>query len=253
MLKHHIKCFGILLAFAFFMACSQKDEDMKINATGPMNSATSSQSDLANMPVDDGIPIPIEIQTFSSVEEMEKWDREHGVEEVYPLDGSQEIVESTVQSIDNSLETSVTYAVLTDPLFYAIMHYLVGDKSMTPWDESQTVCVKPCTDPQVHCLCAKEIPALDYYRPKLQKSPVGNIQEVKDALQNGSDVNAREFGKTPLMLAAMGNSPELINLLLDNGADINAIDTFTGKTALVYSKEFDQKQIIKTLQQHGAK
>jgi hypothetical protein len=251
MLKHHIKCFGILLAFVFFMACSQKDEDMKVNATGPINFATSSQFDLANMPVDDGIST--EIQTFSSVEEMEKWDREHGGEEAYPLDGSQEIVGATVQPTDNNLETSVTYAVSTDPLFYAIMHYLVGDESMTPWDESETVCVKPCTDPDVMCLCEKEMPALDYYRPKLQKSPVGNIQEVKDALQNGSDVNARELGKTPLMLAAMGNSPELINLLLDNGADINATDTFTGKTALDYAKEFDQKQTIKTLQQHGAK
>ena len=251
MRKHYIKYLAILLSFTFMVACSQKSDVPENSANKQTASFSSQPIDLTTMPVDDGIPT--EIQTFSSVEEMEKWDREHGIEGAYPLDSFQETAESTVQPIDNSIETSVSYSISTDPLFYAIMHYLVGDESITPWDESQTVCVKPCTDPEAHCLCEKEIPALDYYRPKLQKSPVGDIQEVRKALQNGSDVNAREFGKTPLMIAAMGNSPELINLLLEHGADINATDTFTGKTALGYAKEFNQKQIIKILQQHGAR
>lgn len=250
MRKHYMKHLAILLSFTFMTACSQKSDVPENSAKEQTLSFPSQPVNLATMPVDDGIPT--EIQTFSSVEEMEKYNREHGIEVVYPVDGSQETVESTVPLIDNNLETSVSYSISTDPLFYAIMHYLVGETDMTPWDESQTVCVKPCPKGS-RCLCEKEIPAFDYYRPKLQKSPVGDIQEVKDVLKNDSDVNARRFGKTPLMLAAMGNSPELINLLLDKGADINATDTFTGKTALDYAKEFNQKQMIKILQEHGAR
>ena len=94
----------------------------------------------------------------------------------------------------------------------------------------------------------------EYLFPKLQQSPVGDIQNIKTLLANGSNVNDIDtYGHTPLMLAAMGNSQELIKLLLDYGADINAKNSSTGKTALQFAKDFKQKQTIKTLQQHGAK
>lgn len=247
MLKHHMQYFGILLAFSFFTACSQKEEDTKVNATGPTNSATSSQAGLANMPIDDGEPA--EILTFSNEAGWKEYLKENGLEEVYPpKSAQQEIVEPVIQ------QNEETEYLLDNqyPIFDAIAYYLIDEPAVT--FINPFVCVKPCTSPDVHCLCEQEIPSFDYLYPKLHKKPVGNIQKVKDLLEQGSDVNATDaFGRTPLMLAAMGNSQELINLLLEYGADINAKDFSAGKTALQFAKDFKQKQTIETLQQHGAK
>ena len=65
-----------------------------------------------------------------------------------------------------------------------------------------------------------------------------NPEVIRVLLDAGADVNARvEDGMTPLMFAAEGNqNPEVIMTLLDNGADGEKI-SIEGKTAFDYANE----------------
>jgi len=52
---------------------------------------------------------------------------------------------------------------------------------------------------------------------------IGNLEEVKELLKSGVNVNARnDKGSAPLMTAASGGSSVIVRFLLDNGADVNA-------------------------------
>ena len=61
---------------------------------------------------------------------------------------------------------------------------------------------------------------------------------IKLLLKNGADVNATGLpalvGITPLMFAAMFSSPEVVKLLLDNGADVK-FRTNKGATPLMFA------------------
>eukprot|EP00919_Chromeraceae_sp_WS-2016_P069005 GHVR01163419.1.p1 GENE.GHVR01163419.1~~GHVR01163419.1.p1 ORF type:complete len:119 (+),score=14.81 GHVR01163419.1:1190-1546(+) len=66
-------------------------------------------------------------------------------------------------------------------------------------------------------------------------------------IDNGADVNARDtwFGetnKTPLIwVSGKGNYPDVIKLLIDKGADVNAKDK-NGRTPLLEASEKGQKE-----------
>lgn len=52
---------------------------------------------------------------------------------------------------------------------------------------------------------------------------IGNLEEVKELLKSGVNVNAwNDKGSAPLMTAASGGSSVIVRFLLDNGADVNA-------------------------------
>jgi len=63
----------------------------------------------------------------------------------------------------------------------------------------------------------------------------GDIDTVKKFIEYGADVNEKSNGMTPLMIAARYNQVEIINLLLENGANAKTINE-SGLTALKYAK-----------------
>jgi ankyrin repeat protein len=88
-------------------------------------------------------------------------------------------------------------------------------------------------------------------------SPVGfgNTALVKEVIARGADVNAKdEEGRTPLMVAAGSEyfSPDTIQLLIDAGADLNAVSA-GGETALDFAKRAGQAQVVELLVKAGAK
>lgn len=61
----------------------------------------------------------------------------------------------------------------------------------------------------------------------------GHTDTVRVLLNQGADINARDyFGSTALIIAAENGHSEIVKLLLDKGADVNAKDNF-GTTSLM--------------------
>ena len=80
-----------------------------------------------------------------------------------------------------------------------------------------------------------------------------NIKTVKNYINNGGNIDAKdERGFTGLMYAAQGGHYELVRLLLENGADPN-IKALNGSTALILaSTEREISDIINILLDYGA-
>ena len=77
----------------------------------------------------------------------------------------------------------------------------------------------------------------------------GNIEAVKQHLDAGTDVNAKDDaygGQTPLHVAANRGHKEVVELLIDNGADVNAKDRF-GFTPLREAAWYGHKEIVELL------
>ncbi|KAH8704467.1 hypothetical protein GQ44DRAFT_831459 [Phaeosphaeriaceae sp. PMI808] len=76
----------------------------------------------------------------------------------------------------------------------------------------------------------------------------GDIEHVQDWLQQeGADVNQRDYtGRTPLHLAVMNSTPEIVQCLIDGGARIVA-RLFDGKTALHLAAMYGEVAMVKAL------
>ena len=92
----------------------------------------------------------------------------------------------------------------------------------------------------------------------------GKVYEVKEALAKGGDPNSRGFprhqgscgtmccygtwGQTPLMVATMGNHPEVVALLLSQpGIEVNTKSGTYGKTALHFAIEKGREAALSLL------
>ena len=73
-------------------------------------------------------------------------------------------------------------------------------------------------------------------------------------VKNGMNVNdtSRPSGITPIMLAACFNNTDIVQKLIDYGADINAQDN-NGMSAKDYAKKLGQKRMVTFLEEYGAK
>jgi ankyrin repeat protein len=81
--------------------------------------------------------------------------------------------------------------------------------------------------------------------------------EIADILiKKGADVNADDSGYTALIIAVLNGSKkynkEFINLLLENGADLDIKRKEDGKTALMLATEKGLKEIAEILKEAGA-
>ena len=63
----------------------------------------------------------------------------------------------------------------------------------------------------------------------------GNFEAVKAMVENGTDINRKSTGLTPLMFAARYNKADIVQLLIDSGAKLK-VKSERGYTALEYAK-----------------
>ncbi len=76
---------------------------------------------------------------------------------------------------------------------------------------------------------------------------------VAPLLKGGAPVNARtSTGTTPLMLAAAAGNPEVINALVDAGAELNLVDGAHGQSALMFAASLGRTEAVKALLAKGA-
>ena len=81
----------------------------------------------------------------------------------------------------------------------------------------------------------------------------GNIDEVQWQLDAGVDVNEESSkGLAPLHYAASAGHNDIVELLIERGANVNATDSGKGATPLDYAHWRDHEEVIETLNAHNA-
>ena len=81
---------------------------------------------------------------------------------------------------------------------------------------------------------------------------IGDTTKVKNLLKKGVDINERDnFGRTPLIYAALNGHDRIINMLLESHADIHAKDDFD-QTAFIAAVNRGQVNTAKILLKNGA-
>ncbi len=75
----------------------------------------------------------------------------------------------------------------------------------------------------------------------------GDFETVKSLIALGEDVNQKSMGKTPAIYAARFNKAEILQLLIDNGADLN-IKCNKGYTAKKYAKLSNAKDALAVIE-----
>ncbi len=110
-------------------------------------------------------------------------------------------------------------------------------------------------------LVAKDLDRAAYTLALPDIAALGDVDAVRLMLDHGADVNAVDpLGRTPLMYAAVSDllSLDVIKLLIERGADVNAKDGHkqggdSGLTALDIARRNGNKAIIEYLLKSGAK
>ena len=86
----------------------------------------------------------------------------------------------------------------------------------------------------------------------------GNIASAYTALIDGANINATNHGRTPLIWASASGHLEIVKLLIEKGADVNAKSTdgwansTDGWTALYWASKHDHPDIVRLLIKKGA-
>ncbi|XP_070574733.1 ankyrin repeat and SAM domain-containing protein 6-like [Ptychodera flava] len=88
----------------------------------------------------------------------------------------------------------------------------------------------------------------------LEAAKSGNILRIREILQDDSKAadTIGEDGGTPLMFAAMRGRLDIVELLVQNGADFNRQDTASGWTALMQATYYGKREVAKYLINQGA-
>jgi cytohesin len=82
----------------------------------------------------------------------------------------------------------------------------------------------------------------------------GDIEAVKQHIAAGADVNANDDGGwAPLHYAALSGRKEIVELLIDEGADMNANEMHGNNTPLDLALSLDWPEIVDLLRKHGGK
>jgi ankyrin repeat protein len=74
----------------------------------------------------------------------------------------------------------------------------------------------------------------------------GDIETVRKLIALGEDVNQKSLGMTPAILAARYNKAEILELLIDNGANLK-IKSDKGYTAKKYAQLSNAKEALEVI------
>jgi ankyrin repeat protein len=77
-----------------------------------------------------------------------------------------------------------------------------------------------------------------------------NPNRVRELIENGADIEAKEFGYTPLEKAVLYSGPEMVRLLIDLGADIER--SSFGRTPLMHAISGNKPDMVRLLIDLGA-
>ena len=89
--------------------------------------------------------------------------------------------------------------------------------------------------------------------PLEQATLEGRAETVKELIAQGKDINDRNTrGYTPLHLAATKNNSEVVKILLENGAEVDAVAIDSGCTALHYAASLGYAELCELLARYGA-
>lgn len=91
----------------------------------------------------------------------------------------------------------------------------------------------------------------DAFSPLQHASREGSTAKVAALIAGGADVNLMHGSEHAIHLACKKKRTEVVELLVDNGADLNEKDG-DGKTPLFYAAEVNVKDIVKKLLKGGA-
>ena len=87
--------------------------------------------------------------------------------------------------------------------------------------------------------------------PLMNAAYRGNTNIINMLLENGADINyTTDYGMTALMMASSFNQFEAAKVLLENNADTSVTDEY-GRTALDLSKLEDYKDIVELLEKYN--
>jgi ankyrin repeat protein len=89
--------------------------------------------------------------------------------------------------------------------------------------------------------------------PLLLAAKNGSAAMIEVLVNAGAEVNALNAnGTTPLMLAAASGKTAALTILIDHGANPNLRDTTNGQTAAMFAAALGRGEAIKVLAEHGA-
>ncbi|MBN4054036.1 ankyrin repeat domain-containing protein [Haliea sp. AH-315-K21] len=89
--------------------------------------------------------------------------------------------------------------------------------------------------------------------PLSQAAITGNPEIIEALLGAGADANERfADGQTAIMVLARTNNLDAALVLLNRGADVNIVEQFRGQTALMWAAAQKQPEMLQLLLDHGA-
>ncbi|KAG9510748.1 Protein sidekick, partial [Fragariocoptes setiger] len=108
------------------------------------------------------------------------------------------------------------------------------------------------TEAVLHLISSGQLSAPDYGDILMLAIDLGHIDIVQAMLNDGADVNYVDVeGFRPLMVATMRGHTSIVEMILNMGADINAIDAY-GWTSLSYASYYGTTEIAEILLERGA-
>jgi ankyrin repeat protein len=88
--------------------------------------------------------------------------------------------------------------------------------------------------------------------PLLRACELGNLEIVESLLDYGADINISDYiGKSPLLVACQHKNLEITKILLNRGAQVN-VATCTGTTPLILACEWGNVEVVNMILDRGA-